>query len=101
MQLRGGFGEIQVFRHGNEIPQVTQFHIVTGSLASLNVLATGQSRMASRSGRRGRVMKFGIDLRYSVYGKHNCRDLDSLRCGNRLSLRHEWHSAKLIDSPRT
>jgi hypothetical protein len=26
MQFSGGFGEIQLFRHGHEITQVTQFH---------------------------------------------------------------------------
>ena len=42
MQLCGGLGEIQNFRHSHEIPQVTQFHIVTGSLAISISLATGQ-----------------------------------------------------------
>jgi hypothetical protein len=44
MQLCGGLGEIKIFRHSHEITQVTQFHIVPGSLASSIALATGQWR---------------------------------------------------------
>jgi hypothetical protein len=50
MQLCGGFGEIQDFRHGHEITQVTQFHILTGSLAILVALATGNASSAQRLG---------------------------------------------------
>ena len=46
MQLTSGFGEIQIFRHRYEIPQVTQFHIVAGSLANSIALAIGQSPWA-------------------------------------------------------
>jgi hypothetical protein len=40
MQLCGGLGEIQIVRHSHEIPQVTQFHIVTGRLSIPTALAT-------------------------------------------------------------
>src|SRR6266404_5295666 len=33
MQFRGGLGEVQIFRHCHEIPQVTQFHNVSGRIA--------------------------------------------------------------------
>jgi hypothetical protein len=42
MQFRRGPGEIQIFRHSHEIPQMTQFHIVADSLLRPNALATGQ-----------------------------------------------------------
>ena len=41
MQFFGGLGEIQILSHRHEIPQVTQFHNVSGSLGSFNPFGNG------------------------------------------------------------
>ena len=40
MQSCGGLGEIEILSHRQKIPQVPQFHNVSGSLAGSHVLAT-------------------------------------------------------------
>jgi hypothetical protein len=48
MQFCGGLGEIQILSHRHEIPQVTQFHNVSASLAGSYALATSQEPLGNK-----------------------------------------------------